>query len=143
MEGGRERGSIVFTKYSIHLIDIYTHTFTALNLARNRQKPYHSAEVLLQLDFKSAQGLNKNNNEQKQQPFLIKQAPIFSLTKNYYLLWKRVCVLGAFFHLKKFPLYLLIHSLLHKESFVHLQENKLKYEGNLSGFLCSFLCFSV
>ena len=68
------------------------------------------------------------------------------MTKNC-LLQKRF-LLSFFAYEMLFPSfqslpYFLIYSLLQKESFVHWQESKLKYEGNLTVFLCSFIHFSV
>lgn len=125
----------MFTDFLVYLMNSYTHTFKAINLAGNLQKPYHRAELYPAGGFKSVQGLNENNNEQKQKPFLLKQShlhtPIFSLTEENYLLWKKVSLkflhIRCFFHsFDLFSLYLLIYSLLPNQSFVHLQENKLK-----------------
>ena len=46
-QGQREEegGSTLFTEYSIYLMDIYTQTFTAMNLAGNPQKPYQRDET--------------------------------------------------------------------------------------------------
>lgn len=41
----------MFTEYSVYLMDIYTHTFKAMNLAGNLQKSYQSAEVYTAAEF--------------------------------------------------------------------------------------------
>ena len=91
----------------------------------------------------SLHGLNKNSNKGKQKPVLLKQSNGHALS----FPWQRIVYYRRDFYLAFLPMrcfflpfnllpYFLTYSLLQKESFVHWQESKSKYEGNLTVSLC-------
>ena len=136
------------TEYSVTQFLWWTHSYLDLHSHECRE----STHEIYTVDglWNSPYGLNKNSNTGKQKPILLKQANGHALS----FPWQRTVYSRRDFYLAFLPMrclfllfnllpYFLIYSLLQKEGFVHWQESKLKYEGNLTVFLCSFIYFSV